>query len=561
MSGKLPIHRRLAFRLSALLGMLVLAAALLWAYSSVQLARTEFFRVMERQFNAASQLAGNSLDIVGQMARAWAYHFAEDEGLPALMGSPKHETIARAVEEMRAGAQCDTVVVLDQMGHIVHHSAFPEKDGESLMAWQIVRRAVNEVKPSYAIVEEFGNFIIYGSGITPATQGGRRYIVLAGFRISDEMVQRLSQDTGIDLTFVRRTAVMASSFNTVERKLIDSPVSYLDYQTLLNNPRMSKEVRISERNFYASVRPLQLLDPAMDGSLLLTYPTAELQAIVNRLQREFLWLYALGMLAFVLVIWRVSVRMMRPLRMLSERAARIARGDMTPVRIERHDEIGVIASSFNDLIGDLAGSKEKIERHAEELETMVEQRTQELREANQELVRQATHDVLTGLPNRKLFNDRLHQTVALAHRAHDRMGLMFVDLDRFKWVNDTYGHAVGDELLKEASRRIQSCLREGDTVARLGGDEFTVILSQPGSDADIENVGIRLLQELTTPFDLTGAAGTQISGSIGIAVYPEHGGSAAELLLHADHAMYSAKKAGRATYCFWDASMAVSSGG
>ena len=133
---------------------------------------------------------------------------------------------------------------------------------------------------------------------------------------------------------------------------------------------------------------------------------------------------------------------------------------------------------------------------------------------------------------------------------------MFIDLDRFKWVNDTFGHAAGDELLKVASKRIQSCLREGDTVARLGGDEFTVILSQPGTLLNIEEVATRILKELTTPFDLPGADNTQISGSIGIAVYPENGELVEELLLHADHAMYSAKKGGRATYRFWQPSMA-----
>jgi diguanylate cyclase (GGDEF)-like protein len=163
---------------------------------------------------------------------------------------------------------------------------------------------------------------------------------------------------------------------------------------------------------------------------------------------------------------------------------------------------------------------------------------------------QATHDALTGLPNRKLFYDRLQQGVLLAQRAQTQMVLMFVDLDRFKWVNDTFGHATGDELLQEASRRIQSCLREGDTVARLGGDEFTVILTQPGSTANIAEVAGRLLKALTTPFDLLNARNTQISGSIGIAIYPENGDTAEKLLLHADHAMYRAKEAGRATYHF-----------
>ena len=383
----------------------------------------------------------------------------------------------------------------------------------------------------------------------------RSFIVLTGFKISDGLVAKLSQETNISLTFVRRTVVMASSFNTEQAILTEVPIPYLDYQTLYNEPSLTKEMKIAGRDYFVSVRPLHQLDPAMDGSLLLTYPSLELDVIIERLQLEYLWLYALGMLLFTLAIWRVSYRVMLPLRKLAERVRQIAKGDMTPTPIEQRDEIGIIASSFNDLLSELVSSKQKVERHAVELESIVEQRTQELRNANEELLNQATHDVLTGLPNRKLFNDRLRQTVSLAHRASSSIALMFIDLDRFKWVNDTFGHATGDELLKEVSIRIQSCLREGDTVSRLGGDEFTVILSQPGTHTDIENVVSRVLKELTTPFDLTGADNTQIGGSIGISMYPENGENAAQLLLHADHAMYSAKKAGRGTYCFWQPSM------
>ena len=557
MNDRPPLHHRITFRLIGLFGLLVLAGTLAGAYVSIQMARSEFFRVLERQFDSTSTLAENSLDIVGQMARAWAFHFAEEADLPMRM-KQGHALISQDVERMRQSAQCDTLIVLDKQGHIVHHSAFDEKGGESLMAWQIVRRAVNESRPSYAIIEESGNFIVYGSGI--ALRERQAYVVLVGFRISDQFVKKLLQDSHIGMTFVRRTAVMASSFNTAEHKLIDSPVPFLDYQTLLNNPHLTTDVAVNGEDYYAAVRRLRLLDPAMDGSLLLTYPVANLMAIVSRLQYQYLFLYMAGMLLFSLAAWRISTRTMRPLRRLAERMARLRRGDASPVAIEQHDEVGIIAASVNDLLSELESRKEKIERHAEELEVTVAQRTQELREANEALTRLATHDTLTGLPNRKRFNDRLHQAVALAHRAQANMALMFVDLDRFKWVNDTYGHAVGDELLKEASRRIQSCLREGDTVARLGGDEFTVILAQAGSHADIEIVATRLLHELTSPFNLTGAAGTQISGSIGIAVYPEHGESAAELLLHADHAMYNAKRAGRATYRFWDASMGIAAG-
>lgn len=546
MTENLPFYRRITFRLIGMVGAIALCGTLVMAFVSIQLARHEFFQVMERQFNSTSKLAENSLDIIGQMARAWAFHFAVNNDLADSLQKGDHKAIVEEIGRMREGAHCDTIIALDGQGHIVHHSAFDDKAGDSLMSWQIVRQAINEKKASYAIVEESGNFIIYGSGITQ-----KRGVVLAGFRISDQLVAKLSQDTSIGLTFVRRTAVMTSSFNTAQKRLIENPVPYLDYQALHNDPRLTKEVTIDGQEFYASVRPLHMLEPAMDGSLLLTYPRQELYSIIERMQHNYLWLSVAGMLLFALFIWRISYRIMEPLRKLAERVEQVAKGDMTPTVIERRDEIGSIAASFNELLGELAQSKQRVERHAVELEQIVEQRTHELRIANEELTCQATHDALTGLPNRKLFHDRLHQAVMLAHRARSGMALMFIDLDRFKWVNDTLGHAAGDVLLCEVSTRIQSCLREGDTVARLGGDEFTVVLSQAGTTLNVEDVAARILQELSAPFDLPGGADTQISGSIGIALYPEHGETEAQLLLHADQAMYSVKNSGRSAYRFW----------
>lgn len=556
MIDKLPFHRRITVRLIALFGSLVLVGALAGAYSSIQLAKAEFFNIMGKQFNATFVFAENSLDILGQMARTWSFSFVQMHDLSLEMGV-KSGRISHYVELMRQRAHCDSIIVLDERGHVIHHSAFDEKDGESLMAWQIVRQAVNEKISSYAIIEESGNFIVYGSAISaPDPDSGRSFIVLTGFKISDELVAKLSEGSAISLTFVRRAAVMASSFSTPQKKLIDSPVPFLDYQLLYAQPELSKLVRIGEHSYYASVRRLRLLDPAMDGSLMLTYPSDELAVIVERLQTKYLWLYAIGMLIFTLAIWHISYRIMAPLRKLSERVRRVAQGDFMPTTIDRRDEIGSIASSFNDLLNELTLNKRKIEQHAEELERLVEQRTHELSIANEELTLQATHDALTGLPNRKLFNDRLQQAVMLAHRSDSAMALMFIDLDRFKWANDTFGHAVGDELLKEAAKRIQSCLREGDTVARLGGDEFTVVLSHSGTLDAIENVAERVLKALATPFDLPVAGAVEISGSIGIAVYPQNGDSAVQLLRHADQAMYAAKKSGRATYRFWQPAIA-----
>ncbi len=168
----------------------------------------------------------------------------------------------------------------------------------------------------------------------------------------------------------------------------------------------------------------------------------------------------------------------------------------------------------------------------------------ERKEIEEHMRHMAQYDGLTHLPNRALFNDRLQQALVAAQRNQERLALMFLDLDKFKPVNDTYGHGVGDLLLKEVAQRMQDCLRESDTAARIGGDEFVVLLPAIETEQDAGIVGGKILHALNQPFELAGHR-LNISSSIGVAVYPEHGSSEKQLVKSADIAMYHAKKNGR----------------
>ena len=168
--------------------------------------------------------------------------------------------------------------------------------------------------------------------------------------------------------------------------------------------------------------------------------------------------------------------------------------------------------------------------------------------------RHANFDALTGLPNRRLFRDRLDQEVKKAHRSGLRMALLFIDLDRFKEVNDLLGHDAGDQLLKLAAKRLCDCVRESDTVARLGGDEFTVILTELDDVAHVEQIAQKLLTRLTEAFRL-GNEVAYVSGSIGITMYPADADEAEELIRNADQAMYAAKSAGRNQFSYFTRSM------
>lgn len=161
----------------------------------------------------------------------------------------------------------------------------------------------------------------------------------------------------------------------------------------------------------------------------------------------------------------------------------------------------------------------------------------------------ALYDALTGLPNRKLLDERLKQTIAKARRHQGVFALMFIDLDKFKPVNDTYGHAYGDLLLKEVAKRLQNCMRESDTACRLGGDEFVALLSEVDGPEAAMKVATKILNRLTLPYEVVGHV-FDISASIGVALYPENGVDGKALMKSADMAMYEAKNAGRANVKF-----------
>ncbi|EXI78231.1 MAG: Cyclic di-GMP phosphodiesterase Gmr [Candidatus Accumulibacter appositus] len=160
---------------------------------------------------------------------------------------------------------------------------------------------------------------------------------------------------------------------------------------------------------------------------------------------------------------------------------------------------------------------------------------------------QAFHDLLTGLPNRILFKDRLEIALTQATRKGQRLGVMFIDIDRFKLINDTYGHHEGDELLKCFAKRARSCLRSGDTLARQGGDEFTVLLPDLSSAEDAAFIAEKLLAELKLPFKIAGLD-FFTTVSVGIALFPDDGESAEQLIRHADIAMYQIKGRGKNGY-------------
>ena len=213
-----------------------------------------------------------------------------------------------------------------------------------------------------------------------------------------------------------------------------------------------------------------------------------------------------------------------------------ARGALSPAA----DDLDSMTEGLNMLAEELERSTVSVavyERKARELEKTV----QELREAQRQLRELADLDALTRLPNRRVFDDRLDMTLRRCKREKGRVAVLYVDIDRFKPVNDRYGHAAGDRVLAEIGRRLQQCMRETDSASRLGGDEFALLLDPGPSTADTTEIVARILAAIRVPIEVYGAS-IEIGASVGIAFFPDDAEDAVELVQAADAAMYRGKR-------------------
>jgi diguanylate cyclase (GGDEF)-like protein len=210
---------------------------------------------------------------------------------------------------------------------------------------------------------------------------------------------------------------------------------------------------------------------------------------------------------------------------------KVGRGQYTLVEVKSADELGLLARAFNAMIEDI-------------------------RQEQANLHRQANYDVLTGLPNRMMALDRISQEINRAKRSGQRFAMFFIDLDNFKDVNDSLGHAVGDELLVATGVRVRSTLRDADTVARLGGDEFLVLAPDVVSETQVEEIAERLIEAISEPQDLSGRK-VVARCSVGIALYPDNGSNVETLMANADNAMYQAKASGQGSAIFFTEEMNI----
>src|SRR6187399_3525725 len=346
--------------------------------------------------------------------------------------------------------------------------------------------------------------------------------VVMGFAVDDALAGDLRQLTELEVSFTLEAAPPA-------RRMLASTLDERAQQALLHNMPVRSEsashlvMNIAGIDHQALVIPLNA--DKQDGRIVavLHRSLEDALAAFERLRNTLIVLAVLSLALSIVGSVAVARNITRPLEALAGAAARIEQGDYgEPVNVERADEIGVLASSLNHMRGGIAEREGRI-------------------------LKLAYEDPLTDLANRSRFSNELEHAISQAALGDLRLTILMMDLDRFKYVNDTLGHGVGDHVLREVSTRLQITVKNAECIARLGGDEFAILVRH--ADDDFTDTARQIIAALEAPILYEGQP-LDVGTSIGIAHYPEHGRDAQTLVRNADIAMYAAKrnKTGYAIY-------------
>jgi diguanylate cyclase (GGDEF)-like protein len=433
---------------------------------------------------------------------------ASDFGFRQAVATHDERTVASALENHGDRVAADIVMLVDLDGKLIADSNGLAHKGASFPFPKLIRAAERHGDAS-----SIG--LIDGRPYQLVTVPVKAPITIAwvamGFRIDDKLASEMSSLTSVDVSFLDERphgdwSVLATSLHATAQDNARHPPSPGDEE-------------------YAN-RLVMLQASGEPVAALLQRSLADALAPFHRLQTTLLFITLGGVLISIIGSVFTARSVTRPIVALTRFSRRIGQGDYAErLEVQQQDEMGELATAFNQMRDGIAAR---------------EQRITEL----------AYLDGLTGLPNRALFNDRLQQAIGVAVRANLPLSVMMMDLDRFKYVNDTLGHPIGDLLLREVGTRLRSALhRKTDTVARLGGDEFAVLLPTDGIEA-ATTIAMRLLKMLEEPIMIEGQL-VDVGASIGVVSFPHNGTDMNVLLRRADIAMYTAKRANLG-YAYYD---------
>jgi diguanylate cyclase (GGDEF)-like protein len=456
-------------------------------------------RNAEEQLSVAQRVFGQVLRSNGEKLTQAAGVVASDFGFRQAVATHDQDTVMSALQNHGERVKADVVMLVGLDGKQIADSGGLVRGMAAFPFPTLIREAERKGDAwSVGMLDGHPYQLVTVPVKAPVTIA---WIVM-GFRIDDRLASEMGRLTSLDVSFLDRRAdgqwgVLASS------------------QPESARPASGATVNLHDDSYASRLVTLQSSGEPM--AVLLQRSLRDALAPFDRLHTALLLITLGGVLVSIVGSVFIARGVTRPITALIHFSRAIGRGDYAePLAVSNRDEIGELASSFNQMQEGIA----ERERRITELAYM---------------------DRLTGLPNRSLFNDRLQHAIGVAQRASHPLSVMMMDLDRFKYVNDTLGHPIGDLLLCKVAERLRDALhRATDTVARLGGDEFAVLL--PTDDIHAAKlIAARILKALETPTMIEGQL-VDIGASIGVVSFPHNGIDMSTLMRHADIAMYTAKR-------------------
>jgi len=496
----------------------LLLAILLLAYAFIDASITRNARETTRvDLVTGERILKRLLDQRGQQLVHAASVLTADFGFRQAVATEDSETIALVLRNHGARISADVMMLVGLDHRLIADKEDDRARGRQFEYIQLLTTAEGEGRAA-AIAVVGGRAVQLV--VLPILGPQPLAWIVMGFVIGDGIAADMKSLTQQDVSLVGvaprngNLSLLATSLPTgLKAPLVDELA-----RSNLHTHRSTLSMFLDGEEFETVLAPVPSVG---EGGIVavLQHSLREALAPFDRLRAALVALTLASLVAAIVGSVLIARNIARPVSMLAKVARHIGRGDYTQsVEVARNDEIGDLAVAFNRMREGIAAREEKI-------------------------ADLAYTDGLTGLPNRTLFGDRLQQAISASTRTRMPLSVLFIDLDRFKYVNDTLGHPVGDLLLRQVGVRLREALpRQSDTLARLGGDEFAILL--PTDDQKgATTVALRLLDTLKEPILLEGHP-VDVGGSIGIACSPDHGGDAATLMRRSDMAMYMAKQSG-----------------
>ncbi len=497
----------------ALLLLALFALVLLPTFYAFYVAiRQSAIQQAETRLRSGGQIFSHALDERGAQLLEAVQVIASDFGFKQAVATGDIPTIRTVLYNHGHRVGADVTVLADLDGRVVASS---DASGHSVDVgnWTALVRSARKREHFSGVRLLAGR--PYQLVIVPVKAPRRIAWVGMGFALDGALAQRLGQLMQLDVSFVidhgDTNHVVGSTLAAGTRRALADELDR-------TGPRSGKRMlRSLDGDEYLSLWKPLLSGPPPELGVMLQYPLAQAMAPFRALKRELFGIGLLSLLAAMAGALWLARTVTRPLSRLAQAARRVEQGDyMAQVGVRRRDELGDLAVAFEKMQRGIAHRERKI-------------------------AHQAYHDSLTRLPNRVSLQERLEKAIHGAHAHGTLLAVLMLDIDGFKEINDTMGHAVGDRVLIEVGNRLGAALREDDVVARFGGDEFVVLLNAVRDDHDVRYLAERLGEAIASVVRID-TMELYLEVSIGAALCPEHGNEPGELLRRADIAMYDAKQ-------------------